>query len=38
MKARLVELRAIHDLPSPKADAFMDRNDGIEHSREGDIT
>jgi hypothetical protein len=37
MKPQPVELRAIHDLPSSGADAFMDIVDGRNRSREGDI-
>jgi hypothetical protein len=36
MKPQPVELRALHDLPSSGADAFMDVGDGRNRGREGD--
>ena len=37
MKPEPVELRAIHDLPSSGADAFMDLGGGVGDRREGDL-
>ena len=37
MKPQPVELRAIHDLPSSRVDAFIDTGDGRNRGRDGDI-